>query len=191
MRYLSSEELAAFREHCPQEWRPLLMLLFSIGMTISEALGLRRSDIDTRTRRVSIHEEYGRTLKRESRARELSIPASVVSLLVVHLEGIPESLTLRFFRSRTGPPGRPGVACAKRQGSWLRPFTTRDTPSPFTPSRVAFPRHACRSCSVTPIRARRAVTRCTRRNSSRMLMPIAWRATWDSQPRHFDLERQA
>jgi integrase len=41
----------------------------------SEALGLRRSDIDLRTRRVSMHEEYGRTFKRESHARELSIPA--------------------------------------------------------------------------------------------------------------------
>jgi len=79
MRYLSSEELAAFRDHCPKEWQPPFMLLFSTGMTIGEALGLRRSDTDLRIRRVSIHEEYGRTLKRDSRARELSIPASVVA----------------------------------------------------------------------------------------------------------------
>ena len=97
MRYLSSEELAAFREHCPKEWQPLFMLLFSTGMTISEALGLRRSDIDLRTRRVSIHEEYGRTLKRESRARELSIPTSVVALLVGQPEGIPASPEARGF----------------------------------------------------------------------------------------------
>ena len=73
------------------------MLLFSTGMTVSEALGLRRSDIDLRTRRVSIHEEYGRTLKRESRARELSVPASVVVLLASNLESIPESPDAKVF----------------------------------------------------------------------------------------------
>jgi len=46
----------------------LFTLFFGSGMTISEALGRRRSDIDLRTRRVSIDEEYRRTLKRESRS---------------------------------------------------------------------------------------------------------------------------
>jgi hypothetical protein len=79
----------------------------------------------------------------------------------------------KVFRSRTGLPRRLGVACAKPQELWLRPFTTRDTRSPFMPSRVAFQRHGCRSCSATRIRARPANARCIRRNNSRMLMLIA------------------
>ena len=84
-------------EHCSPEWQPLFWLLFSTGMTISEALGLRRSDIDLRTRRVSIYEEYRRNLKRESRTRELSIPAPVVALLAVHLDGVAPSPEAQVF----------------------------------------------------------------------------------------------
>ena len=155
-------------------------------MTISEALGLRRSDIDLRTRRVSIHEEYGRTLKRESRARELSIPASVVALLVSQLEGIPASLRLGVFRSRAGPRERPGAASVRLLASLQRPFTTRDTPSLFTRSRGAFQRPVCKSFPATPTPERRAATRCIRQNNSRMPMLIALRATWDSRPRQCD-----
>jgi len=117
MRYLSSEELAAFRDHCPKEWQPLFMLLFSTGMTISEALGLRRSDIDLRTRRVSIHEEYGRTLKRESRARELSIPASVVAVLTSHVESIPASADARVFPFTYWPVRKAWSRVCKAAGS--------------------------------------------------------------------------
>ncbi len=92
MRWLSREELAAFREHCPEEWWPLFGLLFGTGITISEALGLRRDDLDLRTRRLSIHEEYGRKSKRESRTRDLSIPEALVPVLAWWLE------------DRIGPP---------------------------------------------------------------------------------------
>jgi integrase len=81
MRWLTQDELARFRAHCPAEWEPLFALLFGTGMTISEALGLRRADISLTTRRVQIHESYGRQLKRASRARELSIPIDVARLL--------------------------------------------------------------------------------------------------------------
>jgi integrase len=89
LRWLSREELSAFRNACPQRWTPLFTLLFGTGMTISEALGLRRADLDLRTRRVSIHEEYGRQLKRDSRTRELSVPETLVPLLDQWLEMRP------------------------------------------------------------------------------------------------------
>lgn len=89
LRWLTREELAAFREHCPAEWWPLFGLLFGTGVTISEALGFRRADLDLRARRVSVHEEYGRKLKRESRSRELSIPEALVGSLDVWLKARP------------------------------------------------------------------------------------------------------
>lgn len=85
MRWLAQEELARFRAHCPAEWEPLFALLFGTGMTISEALGLRRADINLSLRRVQIHESYGRQLKRASRARELSVPVEVAQLLAKSL----------------------------------------------------------------------------------------------------------
>jgi len=86
LRWLSQDELAAFRHQCPVEWWPLFGLLFGTGITISEALGLRNTDIDLKIRRLSVHEEYGRKLKRESRARELSIPEAIVPSLSRWLE---------------------------------------------------------------------------------------------------------
>ena len=80
-RWLTREELAAFQEQCPAEWWPLFGLLFATGITISEALGLRRDDLDLRGRRLSIHEGYGRRLKRESRNRELSLGEAMVPVL--------------------------------------------------------------------------------------------------------------
>jgi integrase len=97
LRWLSREELSAFRQACPADWTPLFMLLFGTGMTISEALGLRRADLDLRIRRVSIHEEYGRQLKRESRTRELSIPESLVPLLADWLARRPTAPDAPIF----------------------------------------------------------------------------------------------
>lgn len=84
-RWLSTDELRSFREHCPEEWWPLFGLLFGTGMTISEALGLRVCDLDLKLGRVAIHEEHGRKLKRASRARDLSIPESLVPVLAAHI----------------------------------------------------------------------------------------------------------
>jgi integrase len=80
-RWLTQDELRAFFTHCPPTWAPLFKLLFATGMTIGEALGLRRADIDVKGRRVALHEQFGRTLKRKSRARELSVPTPVDELL--------------------------------------------------------------------------------------------------------------
>lgn len=95
--WLSSEQLAAFRAKCPAEWQPLFELLFSTGMTVSEATGLRRTDVDLKKRRVSIHEEFGRKLKRESRARELSFPDRLVSLLEQQLRTAAPEPSARIF----------------------------------------------------------------------------------------------
>jgi integrase len=81
IRWLTIAELSAFKQRCPDQWWPLFALLFGTGMSISEALGLRRTDVNLITRRVSLHEEYGRKLKRDSRARELSLPESLVPIL--------------------------------------------------------------------------------------------------------------
>ena len=97
LRWLTSEELAAFREHCSEEWWALFGLLFGTGLTISEALGLRRTDLDLRVRRLSVHEEYGRKLKRESRAREVSIPEGLVPVLKRYLRERIEAPDARVF----------------------------------------------------------------------------------------------
>jgi integrase len=86
LRWLTADELKLFNAACPSEWQPLFALLFSTGMTISEALGLQRADLNLRLRRVAIHESSGRPLKRASRARELSIPLHVASLISNVLE---------------------------------------------------------------------------------------------------------
>jgi integrase len=95
--WLSSGQLAAFHENCPAEWQPLFELLFSTGMTISEALGLCHADIDLKKRRVSIHEESGRKLKRESRARELSFPERLVPLLERQFRTADDAPDARVF----------------------------------------------------------------------------------------------
>jgi integrase len=76
MRWLDRHEIVRFRQNCPVNWWPLFGLLLSTGITISEALGLRRADIDLQTGRLSIHEGFGRKLKRRSRARELYVDPS-------------------------------------------------------------------------------------------------------------------
>lgn len=97
IRWLTREEMAEFREGCPSHWWPLFGLLFGTGMTISEALGLRRADLDLRARRVSVHEEYGRKLKRESRSRELSIPEALVPVLDSWVKAQPRVPDVSIF----------------------------------------------------------------------------------------------
>jgi integrase len=113
MRWLSREELTAFQQHCPREWWPLFGLLFGTGMTISEALGLRRTDVDLRSRRLSIHEEYGRKLKRESRTRELSIPEVLVPVLGDWFAGRVERQDERIFAFTYWPARKAWAATCK------------------------------------------------------------------------------
>lgn len=116
VRWLSREELAAFRENCPAQWWPLFGLLFTTGLTISEALGLLRADVDLRTGRVSIHEEYGRKLKRESRTRELSIPEAFLPVLSSWLESRPDSPEERIFPFTYWPARKAWKAICKAAG---------------------------------------------------------------------------
>ena len=117
MRWLSREEIAAFREHCPESWWPLFALLFGTGITISEALGLRRTDVDLRSRRLSIHEEYGRKLKRESRTRDLSLPEHLVPVLANWFsEDVPVSPTERVFRFTYWPARKAWALVCKCAG---------------------------------------------------------------------------
>jgi integrase len=96
-RWLSREELSLFRQKCPEQWWPLFGLLFGTGMTIGEALGLRVADFDLRECRASIHEEFGRKLKRASRARELSFPHSLHGAIAAHIAKTGNSPTDRVF----------------------------------------------------------------------------------------------
>jgi integrase len=116
-RWLPTEELDAFRAACSPEWWPLFGLLFGTGMTISEALGLRRTDLDLRARRVSIHEEYGRRLKRESRTRELSIPEPLVLVLAGWLASrVAPEPTARIFGFTYWPARKAWAATCIRAG---------------------------------------------------------------------------
>ena len=45
-RFLSREELARLLAEVPERWRPLIELLAATGLRISEAIGLRWSDLD-------------------------------------------------------------------------------------------------------------------------------------------------
>jgi integrase len=116
MRWLSREELAVFQRHCPPEWWPLFGLLFGTGITISEALGLRRADLDLRSRRLSIHEEYGRKLKRDSRARELSIPDALVASLADWFRGRVEHPESRVFPFTYWPARKAWAAVCEAAG---------------------------------------------------------------------------
>ncbi len=116
-RWLTREELSAFQEQCPAEWWPLFGLLFASGITISEALGLRRDDLDLRGRRLGIHEEYGRRLKRDSRNRELSISESLVPVLAdwyrARVEPQPDA---RVFPFTYWPARKAWAAVCKKAG---------------------------------------------------------------------------
>ena len=102
-RWLSQDESARFRDKCPAHWWPLFGLLLGTGITISEALGLRVCDLDLVHGHLSIHEGYGRKLKRTSRARELAIPKSLLSALAAHIdagETGPTALVFSIPRQR-------------------------------------------------------------------------------------------
>lgn len=113
VRWLTSEEWAKFRENCPAVWWPFFGLLFATGITISEARGLLVCDLDLKEGRVSIHEEYGRKLKRASRARELSIPESLIPSLAAHIEQATEGPMDKVFPFSYGPPRRAWLAICK------------------------------------------------------------------------------
>ena len=60
--------------------------------------GLARAGaFDSMESRVSVHEEYGRKLKRKSRSRELSIPETLVSTLDAWLKTRPRAPDVAIF----------------------------------------------------------------------------------------------
>jgi integrase len=83
---------------------------------VSEALGLTRADLDLRLRRVSIHEEYGRTLKRRSRNRDLSLPEHIVTALAVHLDVLPSDPETKVFPVNYQAARKAWTQCCKRAG---------------------------------------------------------------------------
>lgn len=102
-RWLTAAEIQSFREHCPNGWWPLFGLLIGTGIAVGEALGLRRADLDLNTGLVSIHEGYGRMLKRASRARELSVPDVLRETLADHLERNTKGQMDRVFPHTYSP----------------------------------------------------------------------------------------
>jgi integrase len=116
IRWLTREECRRFKQHCPEEWWPLFALLFATGMTISEALGLTRADIDLETCSVSIHEEYGRKLKRKVRKRDLSFTTAIVPVLQAHLAKVDNTPLQRVFATTRWPARKAWVKACEAAG---------------------------------------------------------------------------
>jgi integrase len=112
-RWLTREELAAFQTHCDKKWWPLFHLLFTTGMTISEALGLRTEDLDFTSKRVSLHEEGGRLLKRKSRQREIALTDSVIELLQAELQSRESDKDTRVFPVTYSPARKAWIRTCK------------------------------------------------------------------------------
>lgn len=88
-RALEVDEVAALLEATPENWTPLVALLATSGLRISEALGLRRRDLDladgTATVRQTVVEVEGKliltTPKSKASRRAVKLIPSVVSML--------------------------------------------------------------------------------------------------------------
>jgi integrase len=86
---LEVEQVTALVEATPEYWKPLVALLATSGLRISEALGLRRRDLDlaggTATVRKTVVEVEGRqvltTPKSKASRRSVKLIPSVVSML--------------------------------------------------------------------------------------------------------------
>jgi integrase len=85
-------------------------------MTISEALGLRTEDLDFTSKRVSLHEEGGRLLKRKSRQREIALTDSVIELLQETLEGRECDEDTRVFPVTYSPARKAWIRTCKAAG---------------------------------------------------------------------------
>jgi integrase len=89
---LEVDEVAALLDATPDYWKPLVALLATSGLRISEALGLRRRDLDladgTATVRQTVVEVEGKliltTPKSKASRRAVKLIPSVVSMLKHH-----------------------------------------------------------------------------------------------------------
>lgn len=83
-RWLSADELRAFRTECPDEWRSFFAVLFYTGARVGEVRGLRGSDILLHAKRITIH-EADRRVKSAHAVRDLPIPSTLKEVLAAHL----------------------------------------------------------------------------------------------------------
>lgn len=58
MQVLSSEQVAAFLEKVPKDWRCFCLLLFRTGLRLGEAMGLAWKDIDFRTKKITVQRAF-------------------------------------------------------------------------------------------------------------------------------------
>ena len=83
-RWLSADELRAFRAECPDEWWSFFAVLFYTGARVGEVRGLRGSDILLHAKRITIH-EADRRVKSAHAVRDLPIPSTLEEVLAAHL----------------------------------------------------------------------------------------------------------
>jgi integrase len=101
MRWLSSDEITAFRNHCHPEWWPFFATLFYTGARYGEAAGLRGCDILLSSKRITLHESE-RRLKSARSTRDLPIPALLEKALAAHITRVapgPADLLFPDFQS--------------------------------------------------------------------------------------------
>lgn len=115
MAFLSWKEAVALAEAHPDRYRPLIYLAVDTGMRWSELIGLRRSRLDLRARKVRVTEqlvrlETGEWLRKEPKTgasvRSITISPFTASLLADHLE-------------RFAAPGLDGLVFPNRAGNPL------------------------------------------------------------------------
>jgi integrase len=87
-RWLSADELAAFKEHCPTGWWPFFAVLFYTGARLGEVQGLRGADVLVHAKRITIHESERRVKSKES-VRDLPIPEPLEQALAMHFARVP------------------------------------------------------------------------------------------------------
>ena len=114
MAFLSWDQVVALAEAHPDRYRALIYLAVDSGMRWSELVGLRRSRLDVRNRKVRVTEqlvrlEGGEWLRKEPKTgasvRSISLSRFTASVLAGHLDryAIPE-LDGLVFPNRAGHP---------------------------------------------------------------------------------------
>lgn len=111
-RFLTREELARLLEEIPLKWRPLFDLLAATGLRISEAIGLRWSDLvlDPPAPRLRVSRAIvkGVSAAPKSRhgARLVPLPADLAATLRRHRPEVTDDVPV--FPGRDGGPADPG-----------------------------------------------------------------------------------
>ncbi len=114
MRFLNPAEIAYLAEVIRRPYRPLVLVGAYGGLRIGELAGLRRSRVDLDAGTVDVAENITEVqgkllsgpLKTRASRRRVSLPASVVEELAVHLLGRSGRPTDYVFRAPAGGPLR-------------------------------------------------------------------------------------